>query len=76
MKNIKSVSTDLLNAITGIQEYIDAINTVFTLGVSWPKDDIDFILKALDGKNFFFENKPRDLMDGIDLQQQCSNFYF
>lgn len=54
MKNIKSVSTDLLNAITGIQEYIDAINTVFTLGVSWPKDDIDFILKALDGKNFFF----------------------
>ena len=49
---------------------------MFTLGVSWPKDDIDFILKALDGKNFFFENKPRDLKDGIDLQQQCSNFYF
>lgn len=55
MKNIKSVSTDLLNAITGIQEYIDAINTVFTLGVSWPKDDIDFVLKALDGKIFFLK---------------------
>ena len=55
VKHNKSVSTDLLNAITGIQHYIDAINTVCTLGVSWPKDDIDFVLKALDGKFFLLK---------------------
>ena len=71
VKNIKSVSTDLLYAITGVQQHIDSINTVYTLGVSWLKDDIDFVLKALEveGKNFFIvKNKPRDLMDRVDSQ--------
>ena len=71
VKNIKSVSTDLLNAITGVQQHIDSINTVYTLGVSWLKDDIDFVLKALEveGKIFFIvKNKPRDFMDRIDSQ--------
>jgi len=47
VKNIKSVSTDLMNAISVVQQHIDSINRVCTLGVSWLK--YDFSLNYITG---------------------------
>ena len=33
------------------QQHIDSINTVYTLGVSWRKDETEFALKFIEGKN-------------------------
>ena len=33
------------------QQHIDSINTVYTLGVSWLKDETEFALKFIEGKN-------------------------
>ena len=32
------------------QQHIDSINTVYTLGVSWLKDETEFALKLIKGK--------------------------
>ena len=50
VKNIKSVSADLLNATSVVQQHIDSINRVCTLGVSWLKYDVDFALNYITGK--------------------------
>ena len=49
VKNIKSVSTDLMHAISVVQQHIDSINRVCTLGVSWLKYDVDFSLNYITG---------------------------
>ena len=38
------------DVIHAAQQHIDSINTVYTLGVSWLKDETEFVLKAIEGK--------------------------
>ena len=38
------------DVIHAAQQHIDSINTVYTLGVSWLKDETDFVFKAIQGK--------------------------
>ena len=40
--------------IHAAQQHIDSINTVYTLGVSWLKDDTDFALSFIQGSRGFF----------------------
>ena len=40
------------DVIHAAQEHIDSINTVYTLGVSWLKDETDFALKFIEGNCF------------------------
>ena len=40
----------LNNVIHAAQQHIDSINTVYTLGISWLKDDTDFALSFIQGK--------------------------
>jgi len=37
------------DVIHAAQQHIDSINTVYTLGVSWLKDDTDFALSFIQG---------------------------
>ena len=38
------------DVIHAAQQHIDSINTVYTLGVSWLKDETEFALKFIEGK--------------------------
>ena len=38
------------DVIHAAQQHIDSINTVYTLGVSWLKDETDFALRFVQGK--------------------------
>ncbi|XP_023321199.1 zinc finger protein 142-like isoform X3 [Eurytemora carolleeae] len=61
VKNIKSVSTDLMNAISVVQQHIDSMNRVCTLGVSWLKYDVDFSLNYItDAQNERDDPKPKE----------------
>ena len=41
------------DVIHAAQQHIDSINTVYTLGVSWLKNDTEFALRIIQGSNYF-----------------------
>ena len=63
------------DVIHAAQQHIDSINTVFTLGVSWLKDETEFSLGIIQGSNCFGFMKRLfffwQIQDTFHLRRAC-----